>query len=119
MFVCDRLYGRIVENDVLQLPTKYIVKLYVDNIDIRFDLQIETPSTWWKRNFFSRNFVRWPYHRPGSRTKDAIVESSTIYRIAVVIQKTYPEYAQSPGHTRLHNIKVSARRMCPELRANI
>jgi len=119
----------IVKSDVRHLPIKYIIQYYTSIISIFVSICKSTAlAICARRNvvdvveeqfFLSKFRSRWPHRRPGSRTKDAIVESSTSYRIAVVIQKTYPEYAQSPGHTRLHDIKVSASRMCPELRANM
>lgn len=105
----------IVESDVLHLPIKYIIQLYVDNIDIRFDLQVDVVEV----QFFLLKF------RSVALSPSRVTYQGRYRRIVNYLSdrgrhsETYPEYAQSPGHTRLHNIKVLARRMCPELRANI
>lgn len=102
----------------------YTIQLYFDNYnDIRFDLQViytrRSVVDVLEAQFFLSKF-RSMALSPSRVTYQGryIVESSTTYRISLVIQKTYPEYAQSPGHTRLHDIKVSTRKMCSELREN-
>lgn len=103
----------------------YIVQLYVDNNnnnDIRFDLQVDCCyiRTAKRRRRVGSVIFSLKISFDVTYQGRYIVESPTIYQIALVIQKTYTEYAQSPGHTRLHDIvKVSTRKMCPELRANM
>jgi len=101
----------------------YIIQLYVDNNnnDIRFDLQVDCCyiRTAKRRRRVGSVIFSLKISFDVTYQGRYIVESPTIYQIALVIQKTYTEYAQSPGHTRLHDIvKVSTRKMCPELRAN-